>query len=311
MSHLQQIYDVDIKLLRLFMAIVRCGGFSSAQNQLNMSQSTISHQMSQLEERLGLVLCQRGRGGFSLTREGNAVFSATERLLAAVETFRQEVGTITHVLSGDLSIGVVDNTITDRSMPLTTAIREFRKLGGDVNIHITVDSPEHLIADVIQGKLHLAIGLFPVAHSGLNHTPLYREKHCLYCASSHPFYHATPSLYDLAECPAVLRSYMYDNDQKYIGNGTRNAYANNIEALVTLILTGSYIGFLPEHYARKWLENGDLKVLHSDTCVRYSTFDLVTARKQPDTLVLKQFIQLFRSLLNQHHPSPKNSGAAG
>ncbi|WP_238039513.1 LysR family transcriptional regulator, partial [Psychrobacter sp. Ps6] len=65
------ITDVDLKLLQIFKVIVDCGGFSAAQFKLNMHQSTISTKMSQLETRLGLNLCHRGRRGFQLTHDGD------------------------------------------------------------------------------------------------------------------------------------------------------------------------------------------------------------------------------------------------
>ena len=61
-----QLHDVDLKLLRVFATIVKCGGFSAAQAALNAGPSTISEQMSHLETRLGVKLCQRGRSGFHL-----------------------------------------------------------------------------------------------------------------------------------------------------------------------------------------------------------------------------------------------------
>ena len=57
----------DLRLLQIFTVIVDCGGFSAAQVRLGMSQSTISGKMSDLETRLGVRLCQRGRSGFRLT----------------------------------------------------------------------------------------------------------------------------------------------------------------------------------------------------------------------------------------------------
>ncbi len=55
--------NVDLRLLRVFATIVECQGFSAAQAELNISQSTISNHMLALEERLKCKLCQRGRGG--------------------------------------------------------------------------------------------------------------------------------------------------------------------------------------------------------------------------------------------------------
>ena len=61
---LAQVSDFDIRLLRIFRSVVECGGFSAAETVLGIGRSAISQQMSDLEQRLGLRLCQRGRAGF-------------------------------------------------------------------------------------------------------------------------------------------------------------------------------------------------------------------------------------------------------
>src|ERR1700680_543661 len=76
-----QVQDTDLKLLRIFETIVRCGGFAAAQPILNIGASSISEYMSQLETRLGLRLCERGRAGFRLTEEGAELHAAAQRLL--------------------------------------------------------------------------------------------------------------------------------------------------------------------------------------------------------------------------------------
>ncbi|MFW8641943.1 LysR family transcriptional regulator [Rhizobium beringeri] len=58
---LTSVSSPDLHLLRVFVAVTEAGGFSAAQLTLNVSQSTISTQMSDLEARLGLKLCRRGR----------------------------------------------------------------------------------------------------------------------------------------------------------------------------------------------------------------------------------------------------------
>ena len=71
---LAQVSDFDIRLLKLFRSVVECGGFSAAESVLGIGRSAISQQMSDLEQRLGLRLCQRGRAGFALTEEGREVY---------------------------------------------------------------------------------------------------------------------------------------------------------------------------------------------------------------------------------------------
>ena len=55
---------------------------AAAQALLNVSESTVSTHMHDLETRLGLRLCQRGRGGFRLTADGEAVYRSARELFA-------------------------------------------------------------------------------------------------------------------------------------------------------------------------------------------------------------------------------------
>lgn len=64
-----QIADIDLRLLRVFRAVVESGGFAAAELELNVGRSVISRHIKDLETRLGLALCRRGRGGFALTPE--------------------------------------------------------------------------------------------------------------------------------------------------------------------------------------------------------------------------------------------------
>jgi LysR family transcriptional regulator, transcriptional activator for bauABCD operon len=61
---LKQLLHVDLRLLTILRTIVECRGLAKAQDVLGMSQSSVSAGLNELEERLGLRLCNRGRSGF-------------------------------------------------------------------------------------------------------------------------------------------------------------------------------------------------------------------------------------------------------
>ena len=71
---LTNLSEGDIRLLKVFAKVVEAGGFSAAQIDLNISQSTISTHMTSLEQRLGVRLCERGRSGFHLTERGKLIY---------------------------------------------------------------------------------------------------------------------------------------------------------------------------------------------------------------------------------------------
>ncbi|HMN56677.1 MAG TPA: LysR family transcriptional regulator, partial [Ottowia sp.] len=79
---LGQLSDMDLRLLQVFKAVVDCGGMAAAELELNIGISAVSRHVKDLETRLGLTLCRRGRAGFALTAEGQRVYDETLRLLA-------------------------------------------------------------------------------------------------------------------------------------------------------------------------------------------------------------------------------------
>src|SRR5450830_28385 len=93
---LGQLTDMDIRLLRVFKSVVECGGMAAAELELNIGTSTVSRHVKDLETRLGLTLCRRGRSGFALTPEGQQIYTETLRLLAGAEAFRASVDALHH-----------------------------------------------------------------------------------------------------------------------------------------------------------------------------------------------------------------------
>jgi DNA-binding transcriptional LysR family regulator len=73
---------------------------AAAELELNIGTSTVSRHIKDLETRLGLTLCRRGRAGFALTAEGQRVYDETLRLLAAVDGFRASVDDIHRAWAG-------------------------------------------------------------------------------------------------------------------------------------------------------------------------------------------------------------------
>ncbi len=88
---LGNVTDNDLRLLRVFRSVVACGGFSAAELELNINRSTISRHIKDLETRLGVTLCRRGRGGFALTPEGQQVHASAMKIMAAMQEFQHEV----------------------------------------------------------------------------------------------------------------------------------------------------------------------------------------------------------------------------
>jgi DNA-binding transcriptional LysR family regulator len=64
----------------------------------------------------------------------------------------------------------------------------------------------------------------------------------------------------------------------------------NLEAVAFLILAGTHIGFMPQHYAASWVERGEMRALLPDEFRRESDLAVITQASAQRTPVLKHFL---------------------
>lgn len=288
----------DIKLLRVFCTIVECGGFSAAQIQLNTSASRISTQMADLEARLGMRLCQRGRTGFSVTQDGRAVYEEAKKLFAHIEDFQLALGERQKKLTGEVRLGLIDNMLFNNVSNIPLAIGKFKQRAKNVKLDVKILPPTDLESGLLDGMLHVAIGYFHHRLPTLDYEPLFQEQHFLYCGKSHPLFRKTDgkiSLEDLQSHDYVNRRYM-DQEGELVSTiplrGT--AEAENMEALAFLILSGAYIGYLPDNYAEAWVDKGLMRPLLPKSVSQKANLHLTTRKGLQPPRALKTFLNELR-----------------
>ena len=288
----------DLRALHVFVTVAECGGFSSAQVVLNVSQPTISVQITNLEQRLGFRLCERGRAGFRLTRRGGAVLDQAKALFGSVKEFRSEVNSLAGRLMGELRVGFLDTIISNDEARVSRAIAAFRGRNQEVALSFAVGSPVELERAVIDDRMHLAIGYFGRKLELLTYEALFRERQVLYCGRGHFLFERCPdsvSRTDLEHADWVARGYPLGEDLRSFAPPTTSATASHMEAIAFLVLSGHHIGYLPEHYARSWVRAGQLRPIRPDDLAYDVTFDLVTRKGRRQSKVLQAFVQDVRS----------------
>lgn len=257
--------DSHIRLLRIYKTVVESSGFSAAEIELNISRPAISVAISELESLLQMRLCHRGRGGFSVTDEGRQVYDAALQLFAGLEAFRSQINAINTELKGELNIGVTDNLVTFPQMRITQALADLKKRGPGVVINIRMIPPNEIETGILEGQLHTGVVPDLRRLPGLNYIPLYEEESLLYCSDQHPLFACDDNeLNDevIAAHEAVLPAYpQADAIKKHQMKLKAGATSTDREGLVFLILTGSYLGFLPTHLAERWVNSGRLRAI--------------------------------------------------
>ena len=265
---LGQLSDMDLRLLQVFKSVVECGGMSAAELELNIGTSTLSRHMKDLETRLGMVLCRRGRAGFALTAEGHQVYEATLQLLGGVDLFRSRIDDIHARMGGNLEVAVFDKTVTNPEAQIHRAIAQFRTQAPDVNLQLHVSATNAIERGLMDGRFH--VGIIPAHRSSasLVYRDLFGENMQLYCAAGHELWGKNHSELDwetLRQHPfAGLGHHSPNMELSHSMRLPRAATGFDQESIATLILSGRFLGFLPEHYAARFEEQGLMQAVRPD-----------------------------------------------
>lgn len=310
---LGRVSDVDLRLLRIFQTVVNCGGFSAAEIDLGIGRSTISTHIGELEARLGTRLCQRGRGGFALTARGKKIYEASLGLMKSLDDFRNEVNADQDTMTGEINIGVVDNIIWDKELRLRSVFRDFSEVAANIDLTLYVLSPDEIERRLLDERLH--VGIAPVMHeiAGLAYTYLFDEVNYLYCGKGHPLFQRPDSeitTADLIKSQYVKKGYAVNSNLQQANSAMgKRVVGFHVEAFALLILSGCYIGFLPEHYASVWEGTGEMRRLLPKRYEAMVSFASMTARNRPRTKATDAFLAcLHREQQTEaavHEPGPQ------
>jgi len=290
----KQLGDAHIRLLRVFKVVVESGGFSAAEVSLSISRPAISLAISELESLLNMKLCHRGRSGFSVTEQGQQVYQSALQLLNSLETFKAQINAINTELVGDLNIGITDNLVTIPQMHITKALSNLKHQAPKVTINIRMMPPNEIEAAILNGQLHVGVvpDLRPL--SGLNYLPLYKEKSFLYCAQGHPLFSqdlAKISDSALNEYDAVIPNYPQPVEIKQQQSMLKpSATSSDREGIAFLILTGRFLGFLPSHFAERWVSQDKLRSIDEQNRFFHTHYCAITRKGVQNNLILNAYM---------------------
>ena len=298
---LGQISDMDLRLLRVFRAVVDCGGMAAAELELNIGTSTVSRHVKDLETRLGLTLCRRGRSGFALTPEGEQIYAQTTQLLAATDAFRQGVDEVHQRMGGALHIAVFDKTASNPAAHIAQAIALFTAQAPDVALNLHVGTLTAIERGVLDGPFQ--IGIIPGHRSSdlLEYTPLFDEAMSLYCGAGQILFGSDSDRLDWDG----LRAYRFAGLGYHSPNMEvtqrqrlpRKATGFDQESIATLILSGQFLGFLPDHYAESFVAKAQMRALQSEV-LRYDCQFFAILRRSPQA---SRATRAFQECLLQAH----------
>jgi len=149
---------MKLSQLRNFTAVVEAGAVRQAAKTLNLSQSSVTKSIQQLEDDLGVALLHRGAHGVAATEAGKALFARVKVIEAELRHARNDVETIQGAGVGEIRVSASPSVATGL---LPRAVIAFQRNHPRVSFHILEGVYPDMLPAIRTGDLDLAICLVP------------------------------------------------------------------------------------------------------------------------------------------------------
>lgn len=247
---------MELRHLRYFVAIADAPTMAKAASAVFVTQSTLSHQLAQLEEELGCPLFERIGRALRLTDSGREFLGHARGVLAQVQEGVQAVSRTQSLAHGTLRIGVIHSFVTGL-MPdvCASCLRAYPNL----RLQVGELTGLEIEAQVADGSLDIGVAFFPPTHDGVMGQKLFADELVLAVPRQHPLASKRSIRFtQLAEVPLAMLGQRFATRRLLDGYFQRTSTPQNVileidsvDALQLVVERGVAAAFLPARMARK------------------------------------------------------------
>ena len=145
---------MEFRVLQYFLAVTREGNISAAAHSLNLSQPSLSRQLRDLEEELGVTLFIRGKKRIELTEEGLILRKRASEMMQLVELTESEISEVKNSISGSLNIGAGESYSMHR---ITRVFYQLQAEYQNIRLNVFSGDTEDLKDKLDRGLLDFAL----------------------------------------------------------------------------------------------------------------------------------------------------------
>ena len=241
---------VDLRQLEILRAVAQTGSFTSAGEQLHLSQSAVSRQILLLEEELKEQLFLRLGRKIRITPAGTTLLGLSERMFEDLERTRASILDKQQTVTGTVRL-VGGMTVCLYVFP--PLLKAFRKEHPQVEVKLTPGATPRLIRQLRSGAADLGLLTLPIDDPNLVTVPVMREELLLVTAPTHPLAKRKQILpRDLIGQPFVLFEAGSNSRKAIEAFFIREQIApkvvtetENVEIIKALVMVGMGIAIIP------------------------------------------------------------------
>lgn len=150
---------MELRVLNYFLAVAREENFTKAAQQLHLTQPTLSRQIADLEQELGVKLFVRSNHNIILTEDGMILKRRAQEILSLADKTKRDFLQKDEALSGTISIGSGEFRSTEY---LAKIIEEFRKRYPSVKYEIYSGNANNIRDYIERGLLDIGLMSEPI-----------------------------------------------------------------------------------------------------------------------------------------------------
>jgi len=174
---------IEFRHLRTIRAIHEAGGLARAADQLNITQSALSHQVKGIEDQAGVELFVRRSKPLKLSAAGKRLLAAADRILPEIEALEQEFSGLRSGKTGRLHIAIECHACFEWLFPV---LEQFRKSWPDVDVDIRPGLAFDALPALQREEVDLVISSDPETLDDVTFTPLFDYAPVFVASSLHP-----------------------------------------------------------------------------------------------------------------------------
>ena len=293
---------LEIRHLRLLAAVADSGSVTEAGKCLHLTQSALSHQLRDAEEKLGTALFLRLGKKMVLTPAGDKLLVSARRIVQELGDAEAQIEGLDGGARGVIRLCTECYTCYHWLPPL---LKKFHDKFA--NVEVNIDAACFAIPALLEGKLDVAISSAPPRNKSLRLTPLFEDEVVLVMAPGHRLAsssHVNPR--DLAGETVLIyppreESTLLQKVMRPAGVEPRRIIEVPLtEAIVEMAAAGTGIGFLARWAVGPQVESGRIVVRPLSTRGFRRQWHAVTLRNQPVPLYLAEFLKLLASYVPKH-----------
>ncbi|ABA75106.1 MULTISPECIES: transcriptional regulator CynR [Pseudomonas] len=180
-----------LRHLRYLLAVADHGGFTRAAEALHVSQPTLSQQIRQLEESLGVDLFDRTSRSVKPTDAGQAYIECARRVLVELEAGKRALHDVKDLSRGSLRLAMTPTFMAYLVGPL---VRDYVARYPGIHLEIFELSMDDIEAGLADDSLDIAIAFTPVRNPDIECIPAFVETLGVMVGREHPLYDSSSVL---------------------------------------------------------------------------------------------------------------------